>query len=207
MNLTSNSLEAGERCPEKHAFCVATDEGKATLGPNVSPHLHWSLEPAGTKSFAVICCDVDAPQDKSDANQDGKTIPYDMRRKDFYHWVLVDILPTLTELVEGVESNGITARGKLRGRRDVGVSGRNSYTEWFEGDPDMDGTYGGYDGPCPPWNDERLHHYHFTVYALDVANLGLSGDFSGDDALAAMDGHVLAQAEMLVTYAENPDAR
>ncbi|MEJ2184710.1 MAG: YbhB/YbcL family Raf kinase inhibitor-like protein [Gemmatimonadota bacterium] len=206
MNLTSNSLNAGERCPEKHALCVAAD-GKAALGPNVSPQLHWSLEPAETKSFALICVDVDAPLDRSDANQDGKTIPYDMPRKDFYHWVLVDMPPTLTELVEGVDANGITARGKPTGPRDIGVSGRNSYTEWFAGDADMEGTYGGYDGPCPPWNDERLHHYHFTVYALDVPSLGLSGDFSGDDALAAMDGHVLAQAEIMVTYAENPDAR
>jgi Raf kinase inhibitor-like YbhB/YbcL family protein len=206
MNLTSNSLKAGERCPEKHAFCVAED-GKATLGPNASPHLHWLLEPAETKSFALICVDVDAPLDRSDANQEGKKIPYDMPRKDFYHWVLVDMPPTLTELAEGVESKGITARGKPTGPRDVGVSGRNSYTEWFAADPDMNGTYGGYDGPCPPWNDERLHHYHFAVYALDVPSLGLSGDFSGDDALAAMDGHVLAQAEIMVTYAENPDAR
>ncbi|HKJ92266.1 MAG TPA: YbhB/YbcL family Raf kinase inhibitor-like protein [Longimicrobiales bacterium] len=206
MNLTSDSLEDGGRCPEKHAFCVPAD-GQAALGPNVSPHLGWSLEPAGTKSFAVICVDVDAPVDRSDAGQEGKTIPYDMPRKAFYHWVLVDIAPTMTELAEGVDSMEITAHGKPTGPRKVGVSGRNSYTEWFEGDAAMEGVYGGYDGPCPPWNDERLHHYHFTVYALDVPTLDLSGDFSGDDALAAMDGHVLAQAGLMVTYAENPDAR
>lgn len=206
MNLTSNSLEAGVRCPEKHALCVAAD-GKAKLGPNVSPHLRWSMEPAGTQSFALICVDLDGPVDKSDAGVEGKTIPYDMPRRDFYHWVLVDIPANVTELGEGAESKGVTMRGKPTGRREVGVVGRNSYTEWFDGDPDMDGTYGGYDGPCPPWNDERLHHYHFTIYALDVASLGLSGDFSGGDALAAMNGHVLAQAELMVTYAENADAR
>ena len=34
---------------------------------------------------------------------------------------------------------------------------------------DMRGDYHGYDGPCPPWNDGILHHYVFTLYALDVA--------------------------------------
>ena len=32
----------------------------------------------------------------------------------------------------------------------------------------MSGDYFGYDGPCPPWNDSIVHHYVFTVYALDV---------------------------------------
>ena len=33
----------------------------------------------------------------------------------------------------------------------------------------MFGDYYGYDGPCPPWNDELVHRYVFTLYALDVA--------------------------------------
>jgi phosphatidylethanolamine-binding protein (PEBP) family uncharacterized protein len=32
-------------------------------------------------------------------------------------------------------------------------------------------NYGGYDAPCPPWNDARLHHYHFIVYAIDAPTL------------------------------------
>ena len=42
----------------------------------------------------------------------------------------------------------------------------------------MAGDYYGYDGPCPPWNDDLLHHYHFRVYALDVPTLGLAGRFT-----------------------------
>ncbi|MEM8550664.1 MAG: hypothetical protein AAGF10_07725, partial [Verrucomicrobiota bacterium] len=99
----------------------------------------------------------------------------------------------------------ITPRGKPVGPVDTGITGQNSYTSWFAGDPDMEGTYGNYDGPCPPWNDSILHHYHFTVYALDVATLGLTGPFTGQDALAAMDRHILASASHTGTYSMNPD--
>ena len=68
----------------------------------------------------------------------------------------------------------------------------------------MGGDYAGYDGPCPPWNDERLHHYRFTLYALDVPTLGLSSAFGGPEALAAMEGHVLAESSWTGTYTLNP---
>ena len=42
----------------------------------------------------------------------------------------------------------------------------------------MSGDYFGYDGPCPPWNDALVHRYVFTLYALDVATLGLQGPFT-----------------------------
>ncbi|SVE20694.1 uncharacterized protein METZ01_LOCUS473548 [marine metagenome] len=73
--------------------------------------------------------------------------------------------------------------------------------------PDMAGDYGGYDGPCPPWNDELLHHYEFQVYALDVESLGLddNGDFRGPDVMAAMQGHILAKGKIVGTYTQNPN--
>jgi len=71
--------------------------------------------------------------------------------------------------------------------------------------PDMAGDYGGYDGPALPWNDEIMHEYVFTVYALDVETHGLSGVFSGADALAAMEGHVLASGRVVGEYTLNPD--
>jgi hypothetical protein len=71
----------------------------------------------------------------------------------------------------------------------------------------MRGDYGGYDGPWPPSNDERLHHYVFTVYALDAATLDVGSRFTGSDAIAAMKGHVLAQASITATYALNLNAR
>ena len=60
----------------------------------------------------------------------------------------------------------------------------------------MSGDYFGYDGPCPPWNDEIPHHYVFTVFALDVAKLAVDGAFTGAQAREAMKGHVLAQASI-----------
>ena len=71
----------------------------------------------------------------------------------------------------------------------------------------MAGSYGGYDGPAPPWNDELVHEYCFTVYALDVATLGLSGEFTAADALAAMEGHILDQASWVGTYTLNAELR
>ena len=78
------------------------------------------------------------------------------------------------------------------------------YTDWFANDDQMSGKYAGYDGPCPPWNDEAIHHYHFTVYALDVASLNLEEPFGAPEVLAAIEGHVLAQGECIGTYTLNP---
>jgi phosphatidylethanolamine-binding protein (PEBP) family uncharacterized protein len=69
----------------------------------------------------------------------------------------------------------------------------------------MSGNYGDYDGPCPPWNDSIMHHYYFTVYALDVTSVGLTGDFTGADAVSAISNHVLAQSTVMGTYTLNPD--
>ena len=71
----------------------------------------------------------------------------------------------------------------------------------------MAGDYYGYDGPCPPWNDERLHRYHFRVAALDIPSLGLEGRFDIGDVRRAMEGHVLAEAEIIGTYSLNAALR
>ena len=75
---------------------------------------------------------------------------------------------------------------------------------WFAGDGDMGGDYYGYDGPCPPWNDEILHHYVFTLYALDSARCAVSGMFKGADVLKAIEGHVLAKASLTGIYTLSP---
>jgi hypothetical protein len=85
--------------------------------------------------------------------------------------------------------------------------GLNDYTLWFAGDADMAGRYFGYEGPCPPWNDERLHHYHFALYAMDVARCPVEGTFTGQQVRAALAGHVLAEARLTGTYSLNPAVR
>ena len=207
MTLTSTSLTDGQPVDPRYAFCKpASGDGHTESGGDRSPHLAWSGAPDGTRSFAVVMHDPDVPADASDANQEGTTIPEDAERTTFYHWLLVDVPAATTEIAEGAASDGVTPGGKSPGRSDLGVEGTNTFTQFLDGS-DMEGTYGGYDGPCPPWNDERLHHYHVTVYALDTESLGLDedGDFTGDDVTAALDGHVLAQAEIVGTYTTNPD--
>jgi len=55
-----------------------------------------------------------------------------------------------------------------------------------------------YNGPCPPVGDSP-HHYHFTLYALDVASLASPGLTRGA-LLRAVGGHVLGSAEVVGTF-------
>ena len=207
MKLVIPSFPDGSPVPGEFAFCVPADEGHATFGPNRSPHLRWSGVPAAARSLTVVVVDPDVPSVPDDVNQEGRTVPHDLPRVDFYHWVLVDIPVDMDGLPEGTDSDGVTPGGKAPGPIGHGVRGVNNYTDWFAGDEQMAGDYGGYDGPCPPWNDELLHHYRFTLYALDVPSLGLPGSFGGSDAIAAMEGHVLAQSTWTGTYTLNPSLR
>lgn len=206
MTLSSTSLTDGQPIDPRHAFCAPDADAHTRDGGNRNPHLAWSGAPEGTRSFAVVVHDPDVPADASDAGQEGKTIPADAPRTDFFHWLAVDLPPSTTEIAEGSASDGVTEGGKAPGRSGLGVEGTNTFTDFLKGSP-REGTYGGYDGPCPPWNDERLHHYHFTVYALDTETLGLpqDGRFTGAEVLDAVAGHVLDRAEIVGTYTTNPD--
>jgi len=127
---------------------------------------------------------------------------------DFFHWALIDIPPDTRGIARGKHSEGVTPRGKPGPHAPHG--GRhavNDYTAWFAGDNDMGGDYHGYDGPCPPWNDAIVHRYVFTLYALDVPTLAVSGAFTGSEARAAMKGHVLAEAAVTGRYTLNPSVR
>ncbi len=194
----------GATIPAKYVFGKIDAETHVTLSENLNPKISWSRAPSGTKSFVIICHDPDVPSSGEDVNQEGKTVPADLPRVDFYHWVLIDIPSEVTSIEEAAASSGITAKGKPVGAKPYGVAGINSYTDWFAGDADMAGDYGDYDGPCPPWNDSILHHYHFTLYALDIASLGLSGPFTGTDAIKAMQNHILGQSGYMGTYSLNP---
>ena len=206
MKLVSRSLSEGKPVPQANAMGVPGPGGPVP-GPNKSPHLAWSEFPAGTKSFAVICVDIDAPARPDDANKSDRTIPYDFPRADFCHWLLADIPPSTTELPEGVDSDGLVPHGKPPHQTHHGFRGINDYKEWFEGDLAMSGDYGGYDGPWPPFNDERLHRYVFTVYALSVPALGLAQKYRAKDALEKIKDVVLDQATITATYSLNPTAR
>lgn len=208
MKLTSTSLQHDAPIPARYAFGRPDPETRIALADNCSPQLCWSDVPAEARSFALLCVDPDVPTVGDDVNQEGRTVPVDLPRAEFVHWVLVDMPASCLELEEGSCGAGIVARGKQEPRGPAGSrQGVNDYTGWFASDPDMSGTYRGYDGPCPPWNDERLHHYRFTLYALDVDRLPLEGDFTAADVRAAMDSHVLAEASLTGTYTNNPSVQ
>jgi Raf kinase inhibitor-like YbhB/YbcL family protein len=127
---------------------------------------------------------------------------------DFFHWVLVDLPASTVGVSVGEFSSSVVPRGKPGPQAPHGSrQGVNDYTGWFAGDKDMGGDYYGYDGPCPPWNDEMPHRYVFTVYALDVARLALQGRFGGTEVRAAVQGHVLAQASITGRYSLNPSVK
>jgi len=198
MKIWSNNVRHGKPIPAANA--MGRPASPATFSDNISPHLAWNDVPDGTLSFALVCVDDDVPTRPDDVNQEGRVVPASLPRAPFYHWVLSDVPAAVREIAEGASSQGVTAKGKPCGAVDHGVQGANDYTSWFGGDPDMGGDYGGYDGPFPPWNDERMHHYHFVLYALDIGSIGLSGPFRGADLLKAIEGHVLAKAAISATY-------
>ncbi|PKN54599.1 MAG: YbhB/YbcL family Raf kinase inhibitor-like protein [Deltaproteobacteria bacterium HGW-Deltaproteobacteria-14] len=207
MHLRSDSFTPYARLATKLAFGKHDPVSHFAFAGNENPHLAWSGAPAATRSFALICYDPDVPSRGDDVNQEGRTVPLDLPRVDFFHWVVANLPATVTELAAGSHAAGVTPRGKALGATPSGgVHGLNDYTGWFAGNPDMEGLYAGYDGPAPPWNDARVHGYRFCVYALDVAALDLPERFTGHDLRAAMAGHVLDSAELVGLYAINPAA-
>jgi hypothetical protein len=205
MQLTSTSFAEGHEVPSEFAFAATDPTAHVALSGNRNPHLAWDDVPKGTRSFALICHDPDVPSLADDVNKEGRQVSASLPRVNFFHWVLVDIPAGAREIAAGAHSNGITPRGKSGPAAAGGFRhGVNDYTGWFAADPEMRGKYYGYDGPAPPWNDSILHHYVFTLYALDVPHLDLKGDLSGPEVLKALAGHVLAKATLTGTYSLNP---
>lgn len=204
MKLRSNDLQDQQPMPPRFAFGRLADDAPMALSENVSPHLAWEDAPSGTRSFAILCMDPDVPSIADAVNQEGKVLAADMPRVEFCHWVLVDVAPTITELATGECGEGVVIGGKRNPPGPAGSrQGLNDYTGFMAGNPDMAGQYHGYDGPCPPWNDERLHHYVFKVFALDIDRLDLPETFTAADAQQAMQGHILDQASLTGTYTLN----
>ncbi|MFO1242117.1 MAG: YbhB/YbcL family Raf kinase inhibitor-like protein [Rickettsiales bacterium] len=186
--------------PVEQAYCRPTDDGKSTNGVNRRPSITWSKGPAGTKSYAIVMVDPDVPTDFTKAGKEGKTLPADMKRQNFYHWVQVDIPAT----AEGFPS-GSGNEYPQQQPRFLGKPGLNSYAKFYTDKPK--GEYTGYDGSCPPWNDERVHHYHYKVFALDVETLGLPKKFEPEEAMRVIKEHTLAEGELIGTYTLNSKLR
>ncbi|MFC1954619.1 YbhB/YbcL family Raf kinase inhibitor-like protein [Chloroflexota bacterium] len=93
------------------------------------------------------------------------------------HWVIFNIPADSRRLAEAVPTELQLASGALQGKNCFGNSG--------------------YGGPCPP--RDVLHHYHFTLYALDQP-LNLAAGATKEQLLNAMQGHTLANAKLKGTF-------
>jgi phosphatidylethanolamine-binding protein (PEBP) family uncharacterized protein len=185
------------------------------LSSNRNPHIAWDEVPAGTQSL-VLLCPRRRRADRRRRRQPGRPgVPESLPRTDFYHWALVDIPVCLKSFPEGQFSDMVTPGGKSgpnvpftikNGTEHQLRQGVNDYTGWFASDPDMAGEYYGYDGPCPPWNDERVHTYVFTMYALDIPRLPLEGRFTGRSAPGDHRPHP-RRSQIFGMYSLNPDHR
>jgi Raf kinase inhibitor-like YbhB/YbcL family protein len=205
MKLSSSSFGDGQPIPAEFAFGVPDPAHHVRLGSNRNPQLGWDEVPAGTKSFALICHDPDVPSLGDDVNIEGRSVPAALARVDFFHWLLFDLPASLREIKAGEFSGQVTPRGKAGPAAAHGArQGINDFTGWFASDNDMRGDYYGYDGPCPPWNDEIAHRYVFTLFALDLPRLPVNGKLDGRQLRAALDGHILGKASLTGVYAVNP---
>ena len=97
---------------------------------------------------------------------------------DWVHWVVFNLAPDVRALPENVARDAALPGGAVQGVNDYDRRG--------------------YDGPCPP--PGRPHHYHFKVFALD-ARLALDASGRKADLMQAMRGHVLAQGDLVGSYA------
>ena len=95
----------------------------------------------------------------------------------FAHWVIFNLPPDTRSLPETVPNENKLPSGALQGKNGFGKIG--------------------YAGPCPPTGSP--HHYRFTLYALDKS-LDLATGASKEQALRAMQGHVLAESQLIGMY-------
>jgi Raf kinase inhibitor-like YbhB/YbcL family protein len=203
MRIWSDSFKPREPIPAE--FAMGQGDGFAR---NRNPHLAWDDVPAGTRSFALLCIDTDAPTVPETVGRNDIEIPVEQPRAEFVHWTMVDIPADVRVIAAGSCSDGVTAHGKQHPPGPAGTrQGRNDYTGWLAGDPDMAGEYLGYDGPYPPFNDLHVHRYFFRLFALDAPSLALPDGFTAADVFHAMHGHVLAEAAVHGTYSLHPALR
>jgi Raf kinase inhibitor-like YbhB/YbcL family protein len=167
MTLTSPAFGDGDDLPVRFS-CE---------GDNYSPPLEWTDPPAGTRSFALLIDDQDAP-DLDLAVQDAPAGAADAPEPSA-QWIAFNLPPDLRSLSEGVlvlEGEGAEGSDEGLNRYDIGA----------------------YSGPCPPPGEG--HDYLLRLLALD-RELDLDPATTTSDSIyAAARGHVLGEAQMRFRY-------
>ncbi len=102
------------------------------------------------------------------------------RAEPWVHWVMYKIPAGATGLPENV------AQADTPPAPAGALQGKNSWGRI------------GYGGPAPP-PGHGVHHYHFKLYALDIT-LSVGPGLDKRQLLAAMQGHIIAQGELIGTY-------
>ena len=146
LQLTSAVFSNGDEIPRKFGY----------KNGNTSPPLTISGIPEKTKSLTIIMDDPDA------MGAVGKV---------WVHWVMWNINPTTTSIIEST-----IPTGAVQGMTDFGEVG--------------------YGGPAPP---DKRHTYVFKLYALDT-KLDLSSESTKADVEKTMEGHIIEQATLTGTY-------
>ncbi len=143
-------------------------------GENTSPALAWTGAPATTKSFAVVCEDPDVLLPPANP-------------QPFVHWVIYNVPATAKGLPANVPIDPAAAMpAEIAGA----IQGPSGFRRPI------------YRGPAPP--PGKPHHYHFIVYALDVASL--PPGLTRAQLTEAMTGHIVGQGELVATYERKPPA-
>jgi phosphatidylethanolamine-binding protein (PEBP) family uncharacterized protein len=121
-----DDLKAGGMIANKYAFCAPAAQGHSQHGPNINPSISWSKGPPGTKSYALILHDPQSPAEHREMmNKEGITMTADVKRHDFFHWVLADIPPSVTSIKEGADSSAWVAHGNPATPSAASVKGLN----------------------------------------------------------------------------------